>query len=33
MSWTFQFSPNPAQEYSFLCTLVDPSQHVECIAQ
>lgn len=33
MTWTFQFQPNPAQTYSFLCTLIDPSQQVNCINQ
>lgn len=33
MQWTFEFSPNPAQNYSFLCVLLDPSQKVNCTQQ
>jgi len=33
MSWTFEFSPNPAQKYNFLCTLIHPSEQVSCISQ
>lgn len=33
MQWTFEFSPNPAQSYQFLCVLLDPSQQVNCTRQ
>lgn len=33
MSWTFQFSPNPAQQYSFICVLQDPATQVNCTPQ
>lgn len=33
MSWTFKFSPNPTQDYSFLCVLTDPDQQVNCTPQ
>lgn len=33
MTWSFKFSPNPMQDYSFLCTLIDPAQQVTCTPQ